>query len=135
MKSLSSTKPNVPRLADRIRLARHAAKLSQAALAERVGVTPGAVAQWESTNGTKPALERLEAIATATGAVYEWLAIGRGDPRRRKAAAESTPAVALDSFARDFPEEMVLDYFRRLPPQARGFLNSFLNAMVSRRQK
>jgi len=55
MKIVGSTKATGSRLADRIRIARHAAKLSQAALAARVGVTPGAVAQWESPDGTKPA--------------------------------------------------------------------------------
>lgn len=134
MKTVSSAKASGSRLADRIRIARHAANLSQAALAARVGVTPGAVAQWESPDGTKPGIERLETIATATGAVFDWLAIGRGDARRRKGAADSAPAVTLDSFARDFTEEVLLQRFRRLSPQARGLLSNFLDVITARRR-
>jgi transcriptional regulator with XRE-family HTH domain len=135
MKILSRTKSVGPRLSDRIRMARSAAKLSQAELATRVGVTPGAVAQWESPSGTKPGTERLEAIATVTGAVFEWLAIGKGDPRRRrKTRDDSTPALTLGDFAQDFTEEVLLDRFRRLSPQARGLLSDFLDVITSRRR-
>ena len=135
MKVISRTKSTGTRLSDRIRSSRSAAKLSQAELAERVSVTPGAVAQWESPSGTTPGIERLDAIATATGAVFEWLATGRGDPRRRnRMRPDSTPAVALGDFARDFAEEVLLDRFRRLSPQARGLLSNFLDAITSRRR-
>ena len=135
MKMLSRTKSSGTRLSDRIRSSRAAAKLSQADLASRLGVTPGAVAQWENPGGTTPGVERLDAIATATGAVFEWLATGRGDPRRRqKSHADPTPAVALGDFARDFSEEVLLDRFRRLPPQARSLLSNFLDSITLRRR-
>jgi transcriptional regulator with XRE-family HTH domain len=135
MKVLSNTKTVGTRLSDRIRMARHAARLSQAELGSHVGVTPGAVAQWEGPHGTKPRIERLEAIATATGAVFDWLATGRGDPRRRrKSQDDATPAVTLGSFAQDFAEEVLLDRFRRLSPQARKLLGEFLDAITSRRR-
>src|SRR5215467_10550224 len=88
------------RIGDRIRRARHAAKLSQTALAERVGVTASAVAQWEHPRGTSPALSRLQAIATATAVNFEWLATGRGTQfAPRSAEGAEAPALKLDLFA------------------------------------
>jgi transcriptional regulator with XRE-family HTH domain len=136
MKVISNAKSLKGRMCDRIRAARHAARLSQAALATRLGVTPGAVAQWESAEGTRPGVDRLDAIASATGAVLEWLAFGRGDMRRRQnVVVDSLPAIALDTFAQDYDEEVMLTRFRLLPPQARSLLSGFLDAMISRRGK
>ena len=136
MASLSSTKSMGPRLSDRIRIARVSAKLSQAELAKHVGVTPGAVAQWENPSGTTPGIERIEAIATVTGTVFEWLALGRGDPRRHRSLGDdSTPALKLEDFARDLTEEVLLDRFRRLSPRARNLLGDFLDVITSRRRQ
>jgi transcriptional regulator with XRE-family HTH domain len=134
MKVISPAKVARGRLCDRIRAARHGAKLSQATLATRVGVTPSAVAQWESTDGTRPGIDRLDTIASVTGVVFDWLAFGRGDMRRRRTVnVDSQPAVALNTFARDDDEEVLLDRFRLLTPHARTLLTSFLDAMTSRR--
>jgi transcriptional regulator with XRE-family HTH domain len=69
-------------LAERIRVARAFARLSQGGLAEKIGVTRGAVGQWE-TETTQPADANLRLIAVHTGSSYEWLATGRGEPRPR----------------------------------------------------
>lgn len=136
MKVLSRAKPTGSRLSDRIRMARASTKISQAELAARVGVTPGAVAQWENPSGTKPGIARLEAIASATGTVFEWLALGRGDPRRHHNISEdSAPALKLGDFAQDLTEEVLLDRFRRLPPRARELLSDFLDLITSRHRK
>ncbi|WP_165371406.1 helix-turn-helix domain-containing protein [Pseudolysobacter antarcticus] len=124
----------IGRLADRIRLARRNAKLSQTALAQRVGVTPSAVAQWEHPDGTKPGVDRLQAIATATGAAFEWLATGGGDQRRRRGGGDATPAVVVESFAQDLAEELLLDRFRALPKRARDLLSSLLVELTSARR-
>ena len=124
----------IGRLADRIRLARRNAKLSQTALAQRVGVTPSAVAQWEHPDGTKPGVERLQAIAMATGAAFEWLATGGGDQRRRRGASDATPAVVVESFAQDLAEELLLDRFRALPKRARDLLSSLLVELTTARR-
>ena len=79
------------KLAGRIRVARRDAKLTQTALAERVGVTPSAAAQWEHPNGTSPGTPRLQEIAAATGVSFEWLATGRGERRRFGHARVSLP--------------------------------------------
>ncbi|MGH8105260.1 MAG: helix-turn-helix transcriptional regulator [Arenimonas sp.] len=65
-------------LRDRIRSARLTSGLSQAALAEKVGIQRSAVAQWERINGCSPTVENLGKIATITSVRFEWLATGRG---------------------------------------------------------
>lgn len=65
-------------LSMRIRIARQRAKLSQEALARLLGVSRGAVANWECAVGSLPATTRLELLAQATGVCFEWLATGRG---------------------------------------------------------
>lgn len=66
------------RLGDRIRQARRHARISQFALARRVGVARSAVAQWEQDNGTHPLPVNLAKVAIATAVKFEWLATGRG---------------------------------------------------------
>ncbi|RRN55972.1 helix-turn-helix domain-containing protein [Pseudoxanthomonas sp. SGNA-20] len=65
-------------LSMRIRIARQRARLSQEALAALLGVTRGAVANWECAVGAQPATARLERLAQVTGVCFEWLATGRG---------------------------------------------------------
>jgi transcriptional regulator with XRE-family HTH domain len=132
---ISSSAVGHGRIGDRIRRARRAAKLSQTALAERVGVTASAVAQWEHPDGTSPVLSRLQAIATATAVSFEWLATGRGSKSQAQHDKEETPALKLDLFALDDTEEMLLRRFRMLPPGARGALVSLLDQLMRSRRK
>jgi transcriptional regulator with XRE-family HTH domain len=135
MKISSFTSDDRLRLADRIRLARHAAKLSQTALAERVGVTPSAAAQWEHPHGTSPGVHRLQAIAAATGVIFDWLATGHGDQRRRRSQQDSAaPLLKLDLFAQDRAEEIVLERFRMLSPRGRQMLSGLLEEIKPRRR-
>ena len=106
------------KLSMRVRKARHQAGLSQQVLAERMGVTRGAVANWESAVAV-PAARRLARIANVTGVSYEWLATGRGamlpelgfeDPK--------TPAIDAD-FVDDPVERQLLDTFRMASMRAR----------------
>jgi transcriptional regulator with XRE-family HTH domain len=122
------------RLADRVRLARRAAKLTQTALAKQVGVTPSAAAQWEHPHGTSPGIPRLQAVAAATGVTFDWLATGRGDKRRRGSAKdEEVPALKLDVFAQDREEEVLLERFRMLSPRGRQMLSGLLEEIKPRR--
>lgn len=132
MKDNRKTKAPGARLCDRIRSSRRNAKLSQADLASLIGVTPAAVAQWEALNGTKPRIDRLEAIAAATRVPFDWLVTGGG--KHNHNADQSTPAVALDSFAYSWDEEVLLERFRRLPPHARGLLRELLETLTDRRR-
>lgn len=64
-------------LSDRIAQARQKRGISQQILADRVGVSRAAVAQWE-TGQTSPATERLQTLAMVLGVKFEWLALGQG---------------------------------------------------------
>lgn len=55
-----------------IREAREAAGISQGELAKRIGVTPGAVSQWEQGT-TNPSIHRLKAIAQTLGVTVDEL--------------------------------------------------------------
>jgi transcriptional regulator with XRE-family HTH domain len=134
MKVSSFTLDDRLRLADRVRSARRAAKLTQTGLAERVGVTPSAAAQWEHPNGTSPGIHRLQAIASATGSSFGWLATGRGDQRRQSRQEQAIPALKLDVFAQDGAEEALLERFRTLSPRARHMLSGFLDEIKPSRR-
>ena len=119
------------KLSMRIRKARHQAGLSQQVLAERMGVTRGAVANWESAVAV-PAARRLARIANVTGVSYEWLATGRGamlpelgfeDPK--------TPAIDAD-FVDDPVERQLLDTFRVASMRARKAALDTLKASARR---
>lgn len=119
------------KLSMRVRKARHQAGLSQQVLAERMGVTRGAVANWESAVAV-PAARRLARIANVTGVSYEWLATGRGamlpelgfeDPK--------TPAIDAD-FVDDPVERQLLDTFRVASMRARKAALDTLKASARR---
>ncbi|MGY1410472.1 MULTISPECIES: helix-turn-helix transcriptional regulator [unclassified Luteimonas] len=92
------------RLCTRIRTARRRATLSQAELANSLGVSRTAVANWESDKVRScPSGERIAEIAVLAGVSWEWLATGRGP------AAVSTEAVpAVDADFVDCPIERTL---------------------------
>ncbi|MCX8017659.1 MAG: helix-turn-helix transcriptional regulator [Rhodocyclaceae bacterium] len=79
-------------LAERLRLALEQAGMSQAELARRIGVTPGAVSLWLS--GETKTLKASNAVLLAKhlGVNPEWLATGRGQMREH--AAEPVEAGA-----------------------------------------
>lgn len=101
----------------RIRRARTQARLSQAALAKRLGINRSAVSQWECAQGTCPSVEHLVGIATATGVCFEWLATGRGASRPESGQFDT--AVVIEDFARDEIESQVLAGFRSAPLRKR----------------
>ena len=133
MQFLSNAEGSAGLLADRIRQARRAAKLSQASLADTLEVASSAVAQWESPNGTTPRIEKFPALADAVGVSVDWLLTGRSDKRRQRAIEEHSPAITPDSFARDMDEELLLKQFRRLPVRLRRMILSLLAEFGSRR--
>ena len=119
------------KLSMRIRKARRHAELTQQTLADRMGVTRGAVANWESAVAV-PAARRLARIANVTGVSYEWLATGRGamlpelgfeDPK--------TPAIDAD-FVDDPVERQLLDTFRMASMRARKAALDTLKASARR---
>jgi len=125
-------------MAQRIRLARRRAGLSQADLGKRTAVTASAVAQWEHPAGTRPALRHLQAIAAVTGVKLEWLIEG-GHLRRAGAedsgVAASSPAVVLDTFAQSIEEENLLRLFRSMPADVRAHFVALADAFSKRRRR
>ena len=108
------------KLSTRIRTARMRAKISQAELAELLGVSRSAVGNWESAKGRiSPSSERLGELALATGVSYEWLATGRGTPL---APIDGIPAA--DAEVVDDPIE------RRLLQAFRGCTEHFKQAIL-----
>jgi transcriptional regulator with XRE-family HTH domain len=95
------------RLSDRIRAARRLRGCSQAKLAMEMRVDPSTVGHWERGNGSAPKVDRLIAIAQATGVSVEWLATGKGAMRATDTASDVAHALAL---SRD--EERLLRCFR-----------------------
>lgn len=66
-------------MAARVRVARQRSGMTQSQLADRVGVTRGAVANWEVSERPKPNVSNLIEFANTTDVSIEWLATGRGD--------------------------------------------------------
>lgn len=67
----------------KIHAARKAAGLTQERLAEQVGVTRGAVTQWESRNPdtkSNPGMDHLRKVAEVTGLPFAWLLDDRYSP-------------------------------------------------------
>ncbi len=97
------------KLSTRIRTSRVRAGLSQAELAETLGVSRSAVGNWESARGgVHPSSERLAELALATGVSYEWLATGRGTPMT---PSDGIPAADAE-FVDDLVERRLLQGFR-----------------------
>jgi len=119
-------------LADRIRIARRRAKLSQSALAKLAGVTPSAVAQWENPHGTRPGLHHLMCVATAAEVTLDWLITGhQSQPAKKSRVIEQeSAAVVLDVFAQNPLEEALLAGVRVLRPRARAILVSLIQEWV-----
>ncbi|HEY5971154.1 MAG TPA: helix-turn-helix domain-containing protein [Pseudoxanthomonas sp.] len=115
-------------LADRIRLARTQAKMSQQVLADVVGVHRAAVAQWEKNHGHMPTMSHLINIAIATGVMLEWLGTGRGPV---KLDMETwIPALRPDEYAQDDRELECLAALRQMPVRVRSHVVGLAKMMA-----
>ena len=65
-------------LAKRIQASRKLRDISQKELAEKIGITAGAISQYESS-ATEPTIKNLSKIAIELDVSFEWLATGRGE--------------------------------------------------------
>lgn len=108
----------------RIRQARIAAGLSQARLAQLLGVTRSACSQWESPQGTVPRGARLAELAALLGVSYEWLAMGgRGDSH---SAGTDGPPDQRDTL--NTKQRELLRLYDQLPASGQAALMKFLHA-------
>lgn len=117
----------------RIRLARRHAGLSQAALAEAVGVQRSAVSHWEAAQGKSPSMTNLRSVATITGVQFEWLATGRG--RMALSPDEAMDGVsAVDATMVDEPLELrMLAAFRTISARTQAPLVEIMEQMAALR--
>jgi transcriptional regulator with XRE-family HTH domain len=111
-------------LADRIRSARRVSSISRQSIAQALGISCNAVAQWEHPDGTIPTIDKLVGVARLTRVSFEWLATGDGD----MFPGDSRPAFTLEVFAQDADEELLLAAWRRLKPHLRSALKEIICA-------
>lgn len=76
-----STSPPQTTLSERVREAMHAAGMTQAELARRVGIAQPSVNDWLSGKTKRLKLETAVRAAAVLGVRLEWLVWGRGRPR------------------------------------------------------
>lgn len=94
-------------LADRIRLARRLAGLSQRELASALGVLRSAVSNWESSTGNRPAVASLIQLAQIVRVSVEWLATGGGAVHL---FAEAPTLTASSNVISDIEQRLVSAY-------------------------
>ncbi|BCH33238.1 hypothetical protein MesoLjLc_51680 [Mesorhizobium sp. L-8-10] len=111
-KKRGETTPEQLQIGARIRELREILDLTQDQFAEKIGVSRGAVGNWEIGWGAK--LENLQRIVMETDCSFDWLATGKGVPY---------PAHGID-YA-----------ISQLPPEDRDDLILDIKAMVKRRQE
>lgn len=108
-------------LGTRIRKARLAAGISQANLADLMGITRSACSQWESDHGTAPRRDRLERLAKLLGVSYVWLATGEGGASGSRVREPAAGYLSVE-------QEELLRLFKALPPKRRAALLVFLRS-------
>ncbi|XAI97140.1 putative transcriptional regulator [Dolichospermum phage Dfl-JY45] len=97
----------------RIAAARKTAGQTQAAIALACGVSRGAVAQWETSTGGRPDVQKLARFAYVAGVSVDWLLWGDAPPPTRPPAA--TGADPLDALVQGLsrPERRALELLLR----------------------
>jgi transcriptional regulator with XRE-family HTH domain len=118
---------------DRIRLARRHAGLSQARLAEAIGVQRSAVSHWESPQGKNPSVDHLRAVAMVASVAFEWLATGRGKMQLSEDAVLDSVSAA-DAILVEEPLELrLVQAFRDASPRTRIALVEILEELTAKR--
>ena len=101
-------------LSDVIRTKRQAAKLSQRKLAAAIGVSPGAVAQWEG-GLTRPTFENMQSLADVIGLPLAG-PVSPGSPYRGELVED--------------PDELaLLGFWRKLTPDQRRMMTGMLRGV------
>jgi transcriptional regulator with XRE-family HTH domain len=118
---------------DRIRLARRHAGLSQARLAEAIGVQRSAVSHWESPQGKNPSVDHLRAVAMVAGIAFEWLATGRGKMQLSEDAVLDSVSAADALLVEDSLELRLVQAFREASPRTRIALVEIVEELTARR--
>lgn len=118
---------------DRIRLARRHAGLSQAKLAQAIGVQRSAVSHWESPQGKNPSVDHLRTMALVTGVTFEWLATGRGKMQLSEDAVLDSVSAA-DAILVEEPLELrLVQAFREASPKTRVAIVEIVEELAAKR--
>jgi transcriptional regulator with XRE-family HTH domain len=120
-------------LTQRIRLSRRHGGISQATLADLVGVHRSAVSHWESTKPKRPNIGHLLAIAVACGVQFEWLATGRGTMLLSGQVQLDSIATANVVMVEDQHELELLRAYRDTSPQSRLVLVELAQQLARQR--
>ncbi|MEQ1513853.1 MAG: helix-turn-helix transcriptional regulator [Lysobacteraceae bacterium] len=118
---------------DRIRLARRQAGMSQAKLAEAIGVQRSAVSHWESPQGKNPSVDHLRAVAMVAGVTFEWLATGRGKMQLSDDAKFDSVSAADAILVEDMLELRLVQSFREASPRTRIALVEIVEELTAKR--
>jgi transcriptional regulator with XRE-family HTH domain len=118
---------------DRIRLARRHAGLSQARLAEAIGVQRSAVSHWESPQGKNPSVDHLRAVAMVANIAFEWLATGRGKMQLSEEAVLDSVSAADALLVEDPLEQRLVQAFREASPRTRIALVEIVEELTAKR--
>ena len=120
-------------MTQRIRLSRRHGGLSQATLADLVGVHRSAVSHWESTKPKKPNIGHLLAIAVACGVQFQWLATGRGGMLLSEHAQQESASASNVVLVEDDQEVELLRAYRETSPQSRMVLVELAQQLARQR--
>lgn len=118
--------------AQRIRIARRSAGLSQAQLALELGLQRSAVSHWEAQRG-KPSVSHLRQLALLSGVQFEWLATGRGAMMPSGEELLDSVAVVDALLVEDPQERRLLAAFRDAPAQSRVPLLELAEQLAAQR--
>jgi transcriptional regulator with XRE-family HTH domain len=118
---------------DRVRLARRHAGLSQAKLAEAIGVQRSAVSHWESPQGKNPSVDHIRAVAMVAGVTFEWLATGRGKMQLSEDAMLDSVSAADAILVEDRAELRLIQAFRLASPRIRVALVEIVEELTAKR--
>jgi len=106
-------------IAQRIIIARKLKSISQAQLAEKMGVSRGSCSQWE--NGvTTPSVENLSRLALVLEVNFEWIATGRGERDYQE------PASIKDGKGSYIQNQQILTLFQLLPNDLQNCMHDLL---------
>lgn len=117
--------------AHRIRLARRRAGLTQAQLADQVGIRRNAVSHWESALSKSPTPARLQLVSIVTGVSFEWLATGRGEMQIDPELLQSSVAASTGTLIDDPLEVRLVRAFRAAPSRVRPPLVEIVEAFAA----
>lgn len=117
--------------AERIRLARRRAGLSQQRLADQLGVKRSAVGNWEGGMNASPTSANLERLACILQVAHEWLATGRGEMKLPD-HWHDVPVADAELIESPF-ERRLLKAWRGLPAKTRTLFLELVEAYPPRR--